>query len=214
MFSHPMPTVIGVDFDNTIVSYDDLIYREAVERGLIEGPIRKNKKIIRDVIRELPDGEIEWQKIQAAIYGPKMDAATLIEGVFDFFILCKNNGIKTYIVSHKTQYANYDTTGTDLRKEALNWLGKEGFFNSKLSGVAAGDVFFESTRVDKISRITALKCTHFIDDLEETFLEPTFPHHIDKILFNSHVSVGFTASTKARVFRKWIDIQRYIFNGK
>jgi hypothetical protein len=25
--------IIGVDFDNTIVSYDELIYREAIERG-------------------------------------------------------------------------------------------------------------------------------------------------------------------------------------
>ena len=209
-----MPVIIGVDFDNTIVSYDELIYREAIERGLLNGEVLKNKKIIRDAIRELPDGEIEWQKIQAAIYGPKMDRATLIEGVFDFFTLCKDRGIRTHIVSHKTQFANYDTTETDLRKEALKWLGRAGFFTMGLTGLSAGDVYFESTRVDKINRIRSLGCTHFIDDLEETFREPSFPPDIEKILFNSHASGDFTARTGGKVFVDWKDIGGYFFDGR
>jgi len=205
--------IIGVDFDNTIVSYDELIYREAIERGLVDGGVLKNKKIIRDAIRELPAGEIQWQKIQAAIYGPKMDRATVIEGVFDFFTLCKDRGIRTHIVSHKTQFANYDTTETDLRKEALKWLDRAGFFDMGLTGLSAGDVYFESTRVDKINRIRSLGCTHFIDDLEETFREPSFPPDIEKILFNSHVSGDFTARTGGKVFVDWKDIRGYFFDG-
>ena len=127
-----IPMIIGIDFDNTIVNYDELIYQEAVDRNLIREPVQKNKKLIRDIIRELPDGEIEWQKIQAAVYGPGMDRAALIKDVYDFFILCKDSGVDAYIVSHKTQYANYDTTGTDLRKEALNWLSNKGFFKKDI----------------------------------------------------------------------------------
>jgi hypothetical protein len=56
--------IIGVDFDNTIVSYDELIYREAIEgvggrRGFEEQEDHSRCD------RELPDGEIQWQKIQA-----------------------------------------------------------------------------------------------------------------------------------------------------
>lgn len=210
---HSMSSIIGIDFDNTIVSYDELVYREAVERGLLKRPVRKTKKIIRDAIRELPEGEIEWQKIQADIYGPGMDGATVISGVFDFFIFCKTHNMKTYIVSHKTQYANYDTTGTDLRLKALKWLEREGFFRTDLSGLSAADVFFESTRVEKINRIRSLKCTHFIDDLEETFLESSFPAEVDKILFSSHVSRDFTIGTKAKAFSAWKEIQSYFCDG-
>jgi hypothetical protein len=206
--------IIGVDFDNTIVSYDELIYGEAIERGLVDDEVLKSKKIIRDTIRELPEGEIEWQKIQAAIYGPQMERATLIEDVFDFFILCREKGVRTYIVSHKTQFANYDTTGTDLRKEALKWLDRAGFFDAGLTGLSARDVYFESTRVDKINRIMSLGCTHFIDDLEETFREPSFPPDIEKILFNSQVSDDFMEKTSAKVFTEWNDIRGHLFNGK
>lgn len=214
MPDHRMPAVIGIDFDNTIVSYDALIYREAVERRLIEEPVQKSKKAIRDAIRMLPDGEIEWQKVQASIYGPKMKSATAVEGVFDFFSLCAETGIRTCIVSHKTQFANYDTTGTDLRVEALKWLEMAGFFNSDVSGISAGDVYFESTRAGKIERMKSLKCTHFIDDLEETFLEPSFPPDVEKILFSPHAPGRATPGTGLKVFDAWKDIQGYFFDGR
>ena len=38
-------------------------------------------------------------------------------------------------------------------------------------GLTEGDVFFNSTREEKIERIANLRCTDFIDDLEETFLK-------------------------------------------
>jgi hypothetical protein len=77
-------------------------------------------------------------------------------------------------VSHKTQFANYDTTETDLRKGALKWLDRAGSSYGTDRSFRR-DVYFESTRVDKINRIRSLGCTHFIDDLEETFREPSFP---------------------------------------
>jgi hypothetical protein len=44
-------------------------------------------------------------------------------------------------------------------------------------------VYFESTRMDKIERIKKLKCTHFVDDLEEVFIEESFPSGVKKILY-------------------------------
>jgi len=53
-------------------------------------------------------------------------------------------------------------------------------------GVQQDDVFFESTRAEKIGRIRTLGCTHFIDDLTEVFAEESFPKEIRKFLFVPH----------------------------
>ena len=177
---------IGVDFDNTIVSYDDIIHRTAVSHGLIKRDAPRNKKYIRDTIRILPNGEIEWQKIQGSVYGPKMHEAELIDGVTEFFHFCQKKSIKVYIVSHKTTFAGYDPTHTNLRDAALHWMEQHHFFDDSGLGLKRDVVFFESTRKRKIERIISLNCTHFIDDLEETFAENDFPGEVNKILYDPH----------------------------
>ncbi len=201
--------IIGIDFDNTIVSYDELMYELAIERGLIEATVPKSKKQIRDRIRQHPDGEIEWQKLQGAAYGPQMQNARLIEGVATFFQACRQWGIPTYIVSHKTEYANYDETRTSLREAALNWMKSHQFFDADGLGLVRESVYFESTRIEKIDRIKALNCTHFIDDLEETFLESTFPNSIDKILYAPHRQ--HSAQLQAKVAGTWQEISDRFF---
>src|ERR1051325_6940804 len=62
------------------------------------------KRSIRDRIRLLPDGEIEWQKCQALLYGQRIAEAKLVEGVADFIRLCRERGIPVHIVSHKTEF--------------------------------------------------------------------------------------------------------------
>jgi hypothetical protein len=204
--------IIGIDFDNTIVSYDNLMYELAIERGLIEATVPKSKKQIRDRIRQQPNGEIEWQKLQGAVYGPQMQKAQLIEGVAAFFQACRQQGIPTYIVSHKTEYANYDETRTSLREAALNWMTLHHFFQPEGLGLLRESVYFESTRVDKIQRIRTLNCTHFIDDLEETFLESTFPESIAKILYAPHAQ--HSAQLTAKVAKSWQEIfDRFFIKG-
>ncbi|MBI3723314.1 aminoglycoside phosphotransferase family protein, partial [bacterium] len=46
----------------------------------------------------------------------------------------------------------------------------------------SGRIFFEDTRAAKIARIRAVGCTHFVDDLEEVFLEADFPEHVERHL--------------------------------
>ena len=94
--------IIGLDFDNTIVGYDDLILRAAVSRGLVPAGQRANKKEVRDRIRELPDGEIEWQKVQALVYGPMMPEARMFEGV-EPFVRGRYKAGSVFAVSHKTE---------------------------------------------------------------------------------------------------------------
>lgn len=203
--------IIGVDFDNTIVSYDRLIQDEALRRGFISKDTQGSKKEIRDHIRLLPDGENEWQRVQASIYGPRMHEADLISGVRAFFQACKKNNIQTYIISHKTKYANFDETGANLREAALNWMTQQQVFDDSGFGIAQGDVFFGATRLEKIEHIQRLQCTHFIDDLEEMFLESAFPASIQKILYVPH---GLHASlTGIKTASSWQDIYAFFFNA-
>lgn len=203
--------VIGVDFDNTIVDYNDLIRRVAYERGVVQISSLGSKKAIRDVIRNLPEGETAWRKLQAVVYGPRIGEAKLMKGVQEFFTQCSKRGIKVCIISHKTEFASSDTSGINLRKAALAWIKKNDFFHNRDCGLTKKDVYFESTRAEKINRIKELHCTHFIDDLEETFREKSFPVNVEKILFASEFSDCIQNDVK--VFANWDCIRKYFFNG-
>jgi hypothetical protein len=203
--------VIGVDFDNTIANYDELMYAIALERRLIRADITKNKKLIRDAIRALPDGETHWRGVQVLAYGPRMHEARLIEGVRAFFAECRRRNIPVYIVSHKTEYANFGEASVNFREAATAWLERHGFFVPGELGLARTSVFFESTRAEKIDRIKALRATHFIDDLEETFRESAFPHDVQKILFASHDQPNDIAG--AASFTTWGQIHEYLLGS-
>jgi hypothetical protein len=181
-----MAPVIGIDFDNTIVSYDDLLFRLARERGLIAATARKSKKHIRDTIRTLPDGELAWQEIQAEMYGPAIDDAVLIDGVDDFVRACRRRGVALFVVSHKTACSNLGKSRVNFREAATGWMRRHGFFDANRLGFAEREVFYEATRANKVARIAVLGCSHFIDDLEETFLERTFPAGVSRLLYNPH----------------------------
>ncbi len=206
-----MTRTIGIDFDNTIVSYDELLYRAALDRGLI-GDRDQTKRAVRDRVRQLPDGEIEWQKLQALVYGPLMQQALAIEGAEEFIRCCRDARMTVVIVSHKTEYANYDETRTNLRLAALDWMAAHGFFERDGLALSRSGVYFESTRADKIARIKNVGCSHFIDDLEEVFLEPSFPSDVHKILYAPH---GATVSANgATVMPSWQALRDYFFDSR
>lgn len=201
--------ICGVDFDNTIVSYDEVLARIVRERGLLDSVDSGTKRTIRDRIRQLPDGEIEWQKCQALLYGSRIHEAKLIDGVPEFFRLCSRRGVKVYVISHKTEVSRFDTEGINLRQAALGWMTVRRFFEREGLGLNPQDVFFADTRAEKIDRIAALGCTHFIDDLEETFLEPTFPTTTIRILYEP----GRDPAPPPRVelMNSWQEISDYFF---
>ena len=188
--------IIGVDFDNTIISYDELFARLARERG---HATRDGKKAIRDKIRQVPDGDIEWQKLQGMADGPRMAEATLMDGVTDFFTACRKRDIPVHVISHKTEFAGYDDTHTNLRHAASAWLRAHDL----------PDAHFGGTRAEKIAAIKQLGCTMFVDDLEETFLEPDFPSDTEKILFAPR---GHSPVPGAHISRSWQEItERVLF---
>lgn len=208
----PMQLRIGVDLDNTLVGYDHLFHRIASDKGLIRGAVPVNKRSIRDAIRALPDGEREWQQIQAVVYTSKMNGARLIDGAVDFLWLCKSFRVRVFIISHKTRFANYDETGTDLRNVAFAWMRNHGFFGAEGLGLSPEDVYFESTRGEKIQRIKDVKCTHFIDDLEEVLLDESFPHDVEKILYGP--GLEHSLLTEVKRFAAWKEIGAYFFGQR
>ena len=202
---------IGIDFDNTIVGYDDVMCRLASERGLIGGSER-TKRAVRDRIRQRPGGEIEWQKVQALAYGPRMAEAVLLEGADEFIRRCRRAGMAVFIVSHKTPFADYDETGTDLRAAAMAWMTAQRFFEADGLNLSCGDVYFESTRAGKIARIEQIGCSHFIDDLVEVFLEPSFPRGVEKLLLAPDAATVPDAG--AAVMSSWRALCDYFFSGR
>jgi len=202
---------IGVDFDNTLVSYDDLLYRLARERELIPDGAPSSKREIRDAVRALPGGEIQWQRLQGLAYGPRIDQAEAIPGVTSFFRACAARGVAVSVVSHKTLYAAYDPTGTDLRQAALAWMDKHLFFASEGLGLARDDVHFATSRREKIECIRRLGCQVFIDDLDETFAEPGFPDGVERFLFSP--SCAESAVPGVRSLASWEDLRRACFGA-
>ena len=71
----------------------------------------------------------------------------------------------------------------NLRDAAREWLRANEFVGD--DAVPEGNVYFEDTRADKIARIVALECTHFIDDLEEVFDDPSFPAQVERLLLTA-----------------------------
>jgi len=129
--------IIGVDFDNTIAGYNDLMHTVALERSLISADVARNKKLIRDAIRALPDGEAHWRDLQVTVYGPRMHEARLIKGVREFFADCRRRRITVYIISHKTEYANFGEANVNLRTVAMTWLEQHGFFHAGITSTIA-----------------------------------------------------------------------------
>ena len=168
---------IGIDFDNTIAGYDGVFGPVARELGLLEDGIDgATKTAIRDTVRRRgDDGEREWQRLQGQVYGKFMGRAEMIDGVDGFLAACRDNKETVFIVSHKTQYGHHDPDRVNLRDAALAWMTDKGFFDTDGFAIPKENVFFEATRTEKIARIKALQCSHFIDDLEEIFLDPEFP---------------------------------------
>ncbi|WP_415718798.1 hypothetical protein [Maridesulfovibrio sp.] len=201
--------LIGIDLDNTIIRYDKALHGIALERGLISAKTPAIKQVIRDKVRA-KHGEIEWQKLQIAIYGTHIDRAGLMSGVWDFLLFLKEIGIEFKIVSHKTRYPNYGNDKVDLRAAAIKFLGQQDFFSTSGLGLNEKDVFFLSTRAEKIGTIRALGCNLFIDDLKELYLEPDFPKETTRILLSTEQGIEIPA---VKVLPDFARISKYVFAG-
>jgi hypothetical protein len=200
---------IGIDFDNTLVSYDHLFHSTAMQWGLLPGGTGDSKRDVRDAVRCLDDGEQKWMQLQAQVYGPRMQEACLTDGAGEFLRACRSRGVEISVVSHKTRIAAADPNGIDLHRASLTWMEAQGFFAADGFNLSYRQVFFEPTRQAKCGRIAALDCSHFVDDLEEVFREPGFPPGIERLLL--HLGSGPLPQGPFRAFPNWHAIHDAIF---
>mgnify|MGYP000153159335 CR=1 FL=1 len=175
--------LIGIDFDNTLVSYDEVFRSLAIDEKIIDSSWIGNKLELKNYLFLMQDGEFKWQQLQGKAYGKFMHKAEIFKGVKEFLYQCKIQKLQVCIVSHKTIFGIHDKEKIPLRKEALKWMHKQGFFNDM--GLSENDIYFEHTIEDKINRINNLNCTYFIDDLLEILTHPNLSSTVNKILFNS-----------------------------
>ena len=174
--------IIGVDFDNTIVCYDGLFHKLAVQQGLIPPGIAPAKNAVRDYLRQIGQ-EDRWTELQGYVYGPGMSQAQLYPGAVEFFDRCRRDGIEVFIISHRTRHP-FCGEQYDLHEAARAFLAAHGFDDPSRIGLPADHIWFHETKAEKIERINAAGCTHFIDDLPEVLAAPELSQNVEKILFD------------------------------
>ena len=173
--------LIGLDFDNTIVSYDALFHKVAIEQALVPADLPKSKLMVRDYLRKV-DNETAWIEMQGYVYGARMRDATAYQGVIEFIKHARDKGFSMAIVSHKTKHP-FLGPKYDLHDAARGWIAnvlRDGVVNL----IEPDHVFFELTKEEKIARVADIGCDYFIDDLPEILQMPGFPKKTKRILFD------------------------------
>lgn len=196
-----MSLCIGVDFDNTIACYDQVFTNIAKQEGLLGETFMLAKAEVKARILAGSEGDINWQKLQGQIYGKYMNLASVFPGFAEFLVLSGIKGNQIYIVSHKSEYGHFDAQKISLREEAMKWLIAKDFVGTDTYALPQKNVFFKPTREEKIKKITELKCSDFIDDLQEVFDEPSFPVSVNKYLFDPQHKSAATDAQK--VLKSW-----------
>ncbi len=197
---------VGVDFDNTIVCYDQIFYKVARERALVPAEVAANKGSVRDYLRRC-GREDDWTELQGYIYGSRMAEAAPFSGVLDFFALCRERRVGVNVISHRTRYP-FRGPRYDLHQAARDWLESQGFYDR----LTAEQVYFGLTKADKLERIARAGCTCFIDDLPEFLGEPGFPGGVKTILFDPNGS--YPAERRFIRAASWAGISEIIFCEK
>jgi len=176
---------VGIDFDNTIVSYDEVFYSVALEQSLIPKILKRSKISVRDYLRSIDKNDI-WTELQGYVYGKRMLEADIFPGFLEFLEFAKENEISLSIISHKTVHP-YKGKKYNLHNAAREFIA-ERLLKNKKDLISERNIFFELTQKNKALRIKKEKCDYFIDDLPEIFLLEDFPNSTIKYLFDPNES--------------------------
>jgi hypothetical protein len=198
---------IGIDFDNTIVCYDDVFCNLAFNKGWVNKNSGLSKNKVRDLIHKSNNGIEKWKELQSMVYSDLISIAPPMSDVFKFIKSCNYHNISICIVSHKTEYAEIDTNGGNLREKALDWIHA----HKVKYGVhlPADNIYFTDTREEKIKLIKKLKFDYFIDDLEGVLCHRIFPRDVRRILISRSKKRVYSNCSLTRK-KNWSEIRDYV----
>ena len=188
---------IGLDFDNTLVCYDDAFFQLARENESVPADLPRVKEEVKAFLQARGRNDF-WTELQGLAYGPRMDVATLFPGVNAFIEQAARVGVELFIVSHRSPRP-YSGLDYDLHAAARAWLNKQDWVSAGL--IKKENIFFEAEKKGKIQKISDLRLDYFVDDLAEILNDPLFPAHTKKVHFQPNL---VTAE-----FREWPKILRH-----
>lgn len=192
---------LGLDFDNTIVCYDLLFHKIALEKGLITAEVQMNKLAVRDYLRANGKEDV-WTEMQGQVYGSRMKEARIFPGVLECLKWAKQNDITVSIISHKTKNP-YLGTQYDLHEAAMNWIENNLKYDDRML-ISPNNIYFEVEKNIKINRIDSTGCDVYIDDLPEILNSAKFPIRTAKILFDPdghHLNAGLLT------VKNWLEVK-------
>ena len=197
--------LIGLDFDNTIVCYNEAIALLAEELFELPADVPLTKLGLRNFLRAAAR-EPEWTAFQGELYGPGMRYAEPFDGAIDTMQQLSAEGHDLVIISHRSRRP-YAGEPHDLHAAARGWVA-DRLQSAGLFG-AAGDeahLLFLETRDQKLSMISQLTCDIFLDDLPEVLTAPGFPESTEAILFDPTAAPTAGDQSNIAVITAWAQL--------
>jgi hypothetical protein len=198
---------IGIDFDNTIVNYEEAFHAAAMERGLVTADLPKTKNSVRDLLNSAGRKD-DFTALQGYVYGTRMNLAKVYPGFRELVATASASRNELFIVSHKTRFPLLGPK-YDMHEAARVFLAENRL--SADNAVPGQNIFFEETKEQKIDRAAALHLDVFIDDLPEILMMPGLPDRCRRILFAPQ---GSDARGNFEQCRRWDEITELLFGAR
>lgn len=198
--------ILGLDLDNTIVSYERVFREAARERGITVPQGISAKNALRDHYHRIGDPD-EFTRLQGFSYGLGMRGADPYPGFPEALEGLLKAGWQVWIISHRTRHPILGPR-EDLHAAAQDWLGCLGLFSGKSRRVAG--VHLEETREGKLGRIRECGCIAFVDDLLEVLRHPGFPAGCRKFWFSAAAKED--DFPEGQVVKAWPDLPDLLEN--
>lgn len=202
---------IGLDFDNTIVCYDEAIALLAEKIFDLPKDVPLTKIGVRNHLRGA-GREAEWTSFQGELYGPGMQHARPFDGAIATMQKLLDGGHELLIISHRSRRP-FAGPPHDLHAAAISWIA-DNLQNSGLfcSREERDSVHFLESRSKKLEMIRHTACNFFLDDLPEVLEADMFPTDTYGILFDPS---GVCTSDKRRftaVVTGWDKLQEVLLD--
>ena len=197
---------IGLDFDNTIVCYDEAFYQLAHEAKSIPENLQRTKEQVKAHLQKQGRNDF-WTELQGLAYGPRMETASVFPKFEAFLKAMHRPGVELFIVSHRSPKP-YSGLDYDLHEAARTCLRGRPWIQSEM--IPLKNIFFEATKQGKIKKIAELNLDYFVDDLLDIFTDPMFPLNTKKIHFLPGKSEQ--EPTELLSAKSWDDVTRVFQN--